>query len=74
MSMRLKRIKQVIDNARGVEMALSTVITIVLLVIVLIVAAMFFLGGADLGLDPIMGIGEKAGVEAEKSQYLDWLA
>jgi len=69
-----KNIKQVINNIRGVEMALSTVITIVLLLIVLIIAAMFFLGGSETALDPIMGIGKTAGRQAEGSRYLDWLS
>jgi len=71
--MKLQAIKKWIDDIRGVEMALSTVITIVLLLIVLIVAAMFFLGGADTALGPITGIGEQAAGQAEKTQYIDWL-
>jgi len=71
--MNLKNIKQFIDNIRGVEMALSTIITIVLLLIVLIVAASFFLGGADLGTTPIMDIGKEAAGQAERTNTLDWL-
>ena len=71
--MRIKNIKQLIDNVKGVELALSTIITIVLLLIVLIVAATFFLGGADTVLTPIMGVGDEAAGAAEKAKYLEWL-
>ena len=72
--MNLKRIKQVIDNIRGMEMALSTVITIVLLLIVLIIVAAFFLGGSDTVLGPMMDVGESAAGRAGEAQTLDWLS
>ena len=71
--MNLKALKQLINNIRGVEMALSTIITIVLLIIVLIVAASFFLGGVDIGATPLIEIGKEAAGQAEKTNTLDWL-
>ena len=74
LSMNLKTLKQFINNIRGAEMALTTVITIVLLIIVLIVAASFFLGGADVGTTPIMDIGKEAAGQAQRTNTLDWLS
>jgi hypothetical protein len=71
--MSLESIKQTINNIRGAEMALSTVITIVLLLIVLIVAASFFIGGSEGVLNPIMGVGDAAAGQAGEAQNLNWL-
>ena len=71
--MSFESIKRTINNIRGVEMALSTVITIVLLLIVLIVAASFFIGGSDTVLTPVMGLGDEAARHASEAQDLNWL-
>lgn len=71
--MAFERTRQTINNIRGVELALSTVITIVLLLIVLIIIAAFFLGGSDTILGPVMKVGESAAGQAEQAQDLSWL-
>ena len=43
-------------NIKGMEMALSTVITLILILIVLVVVASFFLGGTEAIFNPLKNL------------------
>lgn len=43
-------------NTKGLEMALSTVITMIMILIVLVVVASFFLGGTEVIFNPLKNL------------------
>ena len=65
------KLKTTTVNVKGIEMALGTVIAIVLLLIVLFVLATFFLGGSK---ETLLPLGDTANETGKKLQdALDWL-
>ena len=54
-------------NRKGFEMALGTVITIIMMLLVLIVIAQYFLGGTETALAPMTDVTDSSVTELDKA-------